>query len=235
MKHLIKTVGSGGGELTTEQSSSHIREIHESEIAQCLRCAIEWNDEYKHINNLAGGNPYWVDWAKKLLSESVPPAAQPAVMTAEQLLDEMVRDFCKVGPKPKSEVRSRIEAYAREALRRREAELVKLIPSTYFADRLLTFRIERLVDGWKRAIESNQHLEAQVWELKEALQRGEWIFGYPYKDENGEPSEQTFVADSEQLDKVEKNMKDVEGFFLRWEIKSLTRAEAELLLGVERK
>ena len=114
------------------------------------------------------------------------------------------------------------EACVSEALRGREAELAefKRLEKLYG-------ELSKHETAWSAKVEA---AEAQVRELKEALQRGEWIFGYPCKDENGEPSEQTFVAGSEQLDKVEETMKDVEGFFLRWAIKSLTRAEAERLL-----
>jgi hypothetical protein len=42
-----------------------------------------------------------------------PGAAAPASHPPDEVLDEMVRDFCKVGPKPKSEVRRRILEWAR--------------------------------------------------------------------------------------------------------------------------
>ena len=34
---------------------------------QILRSALDWNMEYKRINNLCGGDPYWVTWAEEVL------------------------------------------------------------------------------------------------------------------------------------------------------------------------
>jgi hypothetical protein len=39
------------------------------ELRQALQEAIDWNDEYQRINNLRGGSPQWVRWAKQLLSQ----------------------------------------------------------------------------------------------------------------------------------------------------------------------
>ena len=34
---------------------------------QILYSALDWNVEYKRINNLCGGDPYWVTWAEEVL------------------------------------------------------------------------------------------------------------------------------------------------------------------------
>jgi cell division protein FtsB len=47
----------------------------------------------------------------------------------------------------------------------RVSELSGLLPSSYYADRTLEFRIKQLVDEWRRLAESNQTLEQQVSEL----------------------------------------------------------------------
>jgi len=38
---------------------------------ECLQAAVEWNDDYKRLNNLSG-DPGWVPWARKLLMDARP-------------------------------------------------------------------------------------------------------------------------------------------------------------------
>jgi hypothetical protein len=54
-----------------------------------------------------------------------------------------------------------LEAYAAHVLSTR-TDLAKYLPDTYYTDREIEFRIEKLVSDWQRAITVNQQLEAQL-------------------------------------------------------------------------
>jgi hypothetical protein len=66
---------------------------------------------------------------------------------AEELLDAMVRDFCAVGPKPKSEVRRRIVQYAASHFSRSEREQAAPTP-TLLHDLVFKARAKRTI--WLR-------------------------------------------------------------------------------------
>jgi hypothetical protein len=40
--------------------------------------------------------------------------------------------------------------------------LEEIIPVSFYGDRGIVFRVERLVDSWKRTVESNQRLEKEL-------------------------------------------------------------------------
>lgn len=79
---------------------------------------------------------------------------------------------------------------------KRETDAIQtLLPETFYADRDLVFRIERLVDNWQRAIKTNLELEARLdiaqcsWEegrdagAQEAENIGTTMFGDEIADE----------------------------------------------------
>lgn len=49
-----------------------------------------------------------------------------------------------------------------ETAESRIAQLGAILPKTFFADRDIAFRLERMVDEWRRAIEANHILETRA-------------------------------------------------------------------------
>ena len=54
-------------------------------------------------------------------------------------------------------------------LEEERAKLTKLLPESFYADGCLAFRMELLVDNWKRATKANQILEDELAKLRAAL------------------------------------------------------------------
>ena len=61
------------------------------------------------------------------------------------------------------------EAMTAHALEEERAKLTKLLPESFYADRCLAFRMELLVDNWKRATKANQILEDELAKLRAEL------------------------------------------------------------------
>jgi len=44
-------------------------DIERAKLRRSLQDAVDWNDEYKRLNNLVG-DPYWVPQAREILKET---------------------------------------------------------------------------------------------------------------------------------------------------------------------
>lgn len=59
--------------------------------------------------------------------------------------------------------------YTIKAAESREEKLRELLPATYFADRDTLFRLEQIVDDWRKLTNTNQALEEEIEKLRECL------------------------------------------------------------------